>query len=242
MAPSGDEREPASDEQLAERIGHRFGRAELLGQALSHRSWCSEHGGRASNERLEYLGDAVLGLVVAEDTFRRHPELSDGMLSKVRASVVNAHVLAEVAAELGISDHLRLGKGEDASGGRIKVSILADTMEAVIGAVFLDAGLDTARDLVLSLLDARIAAAVGEPGESDHKSRLQEEAVRLGRGVPRYDVEGFGPDHARRYLATVYVAGQRLGMGEGRSKKDAEQVAAQVACESLEAERGGGNA
>jgi ribonuclease-3 len=242
MAPSGDEREPASDEQLAERIGHRFGRAELLGQALSHRSWCSEHGGRASNERLEYLGDAVLGLVVAEDTFRRHPELSDGMLSKVRASVVNAHVLAEVAAELGISDHLRLGKGEDASGGRIKVSILADTMEAVIGAVFLDAGLDTARDLVLSLLDARIAAAVGEPGESDHKSRLQEEAVRLGRGVPRYDVEGFGPDHARRYLATVYVAGQRLGTGEGRSKKDAEQVAAQAACESLEAERGGGNA
>ena len=187
--------------------------------------------GRDSNERLEYLGDAVLGLVVADHTFRRHPELSDGMLSKVRASVVNAHALAGVAVELGIPDHLRLGKGEDASGGRSKVSILADTMEAVIGAVYLDAGLDTARHLVLSLLEDRIAVAVGEPGESDHKSRLQEEAVRLGRGVPRYDIEGFGPDHARRYLATVYVAGQRLGTGEGRSKKDAEQVAAQVACE-----------
>jgi len=242
MAPSDDGRELADDEHLAGRIGHRFIGPELLGQALSHRSWCSEHGGRASNERLEFLGDAVLGLVVAEHTFRGYPELSDGMLSKVRASVVNSQVLAEVAAELGISDHLRLGKGEDASGGRTKVSILADTMEAVIGAVYLDAGLDAARHLVLSLLEARIAVAVGEPGESDHKSRLQELAVRLGKGVPRYDLAGFGPDHSRRYLATVYVAGQHLGTGEGRSKKDAEQVAAQVACESLEAERGGGNA
>lgn len=242
MAPLQDAGDPVSDDRLADRIGHDFVRPELLGQALSHRSWCAEHGGRDSNERLEYLGDAVLGLVVAEYTFRGHTELSDGMLSKVRASVVNALTLAEVAAELGISEHMRLGKGEDASGGRQKVSILADTMEAVIGAVYLDAGLDTARELVLSLLKARIELAVGEPGESDHKSRLQEVAVAVGRGVPRYDVEGFGPDHARRYLATVYVAGQRLGTGEGRSKKDAEQVAAQVACESLEAERGGGNA
>jgi ribonuclease-3 len=168
--------------------------------------------------------------------------MSDGTLSKVRASVVNARVLAEVARGLGIPDHLRLGKGEDASGGRDKESILADTMEAVIGAVYLDGGVDSARELVLSLLGDRITAAVGEPGESDHKSRLQEETVRLGRGVPHYEVQGSGPDHARRYLATVYVAGQRLGTGEGRSKKDAEQVAAQVACGSLEAERGGGNA
>ena len=241
MAPT-DAGETPSDGRLAERIGHRFTRPELLGQALSHRSWCAEHGGRESNERLEYLGDAVLGLVVAEHTFLGHPELSDGMLSKVRASVVNAHALADVAVDLGIPVHLRLGKGEDTSGGRTKVSILADTLEAVIGAVYLDAGMDSARDLVLSLLGARIAVAVGEPGESDHKSRLQEDAVRLGRGVPRYDIVGSGPDHARRYLATVYVAGQRLGTGEGRSKKDAEQVAAQAACELLEAERGGGDA
>ena len=242
MAPRPDVGDPAADEGLARRIGHTFTRPELLGQALAHRSWCAEHEGRDSNERLEYLGDAVLGLVVAEDTFRRYPDLSDGSLSKVRASVVNAHVLAEVARELGIPDHLRLGKGEDASGGRTKVSILADTMEAVIGAVYLDADLDAARDLVLSLLDDRIDAAVGEPGVSDHKSRLQEVSVALGRGVPRYEVEGSGPDHARRYLATVYVADQRLGRGEGRSKKDAEQAAAQAACESLEAERGGGDA
>ncbi len=234
----------ASPEQygLADRLGHTFTHPELLEQALAHRSWCAEHGGLASNERLEYLGDAVLGLVVAEHTFRTHPDLSDGMLSKVRASVVNAKVLAEVALGLGIAGDLRLGKGEDTSGGRAKESILADTMEAVIGAVYLDGGLDSARDLVLSMLAYRITAAVGEPGESDHKSRLQEETVRLGKGVPHYQVEGSGPDHARRYLATVYVAGQRLGTGEGRSKKDAEQVAAQVACGSLEAERGGGNA
>ena len=242
MAPPGSAGGPAGDAALAERLGHVFTAPELLGQALAHRSWCSEHGGAESNERLEYLGDAVLGLVVAEDTFRTYPGMSDGTLSKVRASVVNARVLAEVARGLGIPDHLRLGKGEDASGGRDKESILADTMEAVIGAVYLDGGMERARELVLSLLRERITAAVGEPGESDHKSRLQEETVRLGRGVPHYDVEGSGPDHARRYLATVYVAGQRLGTGEGRSKKDAEQVAAQVACGSLEAERGGGNA
>ena len=242
MAPRETDGGPDGDDDLARRLGHPFTHPELLGQALAHRSWCSEHGGAESNERLEFLGDAVLGLVVADHTYRTHRELPDGMLSKVRASVVNARVLAEVALGLGMADHLRLGKGEDASGGRTKESILADTMEAVIGAVYLDGGMDSARELVLSLLGERITMAVGDPAESDHKSRLQEESVRLGRGVPRYDVQGSGPDHDRRYLATVYVAGQRLGTGEGRSKKDAEQVAAQVACGSLEAERGGGDA
>lgn len=233
---------PAGTDRLARRIDHRFARPELLEEALAHRSWCAEQGGLTSNERLEFLGDAVLGLVVAEYIFRTHPEASDGMMSKVRASVVNTRVLAEVGLELGIDEHLRLGRGEDQSGGRAKGSILADATEAVIGAVYLDGQLAEAERLVLSLLGERIAAAVGEPGESDHKSRLQEESVRLGRGVPHYEVEGFGPDHARRYLATVYVAGQRLGTGEGRSKKDAEQVAAQAACGSLEVERGGGDA
>ncbi|MGD0881442.1 MAG: ribonuclease III [Acidimicrobiales bacterium] len=242
MAPPADVDEPTGDDHLADRLGYAFARPELLRQALAHRSWCAEHSGDESNERLEYLGDAVLGLIVADHTYRTYGELSDGVLSKVRASVVNARVLADVAHELGIPDHLRLGKGEDASGGRTKESILADTMEAVIGAVYLDGGMERARELVLAQLAGRIAAAVGEPGESDHKSRLQEVSVRLGRGVPRYDVEGSGPDHARRYLATVYVSGQRLGVGEGRSKKDAEQVAAQAACGYLEAERGGGHA
>jgi ribonuclease-3 len=184
----------------------------------------------------------VLGLIVAEFTYLSHPELSDGQMSQVRASVVNTRVLAEVGSALGVADHLRLGRGEDLSGGRAKESILADATEAVIGAVYLDGGIGAACRLVLSLLAERISVAVGEPGESDHKSRLQEEAVRLGRGVPHYELESFGPDHARRYRATVYVADQRLGTGEGRSKKDAEQVAAQVACGSLDVERGGGDA
>jgi ribonuclease-3 len=242
MAPSPDSGTPGREDRLAGRIGYRFDDPTLLDQAMAHRSWCAEQEGRTSNERLEFLGDAVLGLVVADYTYRNHPELSDGLMSKVRASVVNTKVLAEVALDLGVAELLRLGRGEDLSGGRAKDSILADATEAVIGAVYLDGGLAEAERLVLSLLKGRIASAVGEPGESDHKSRLQEQTVRGGRGVPRYEVEGFGPDHARRYLATVYVAGQRLGTGEGRSKKDAEQAAAQAAGGSLEVERGGGDA
>ncbi len=137
---------------------------------------------------------------------------------------------------------MRLGRGEDQSGGRAKESILADATEAVIGAVYMDGGLDAARRLVMSLLSDRIDAAVGEPGESDHKSRLQERSVRLGKGVPQYEVEGFGPDHARRYRASVSVAGRRLGTGEGRSKKEAEQVAAQRAGLVLVQEGGEGDA
>ena len=234
--------EPLDVADLADRLGYAFGDPALLEQAMAHRSWCAEDLSRISNERLEFLGDAVLGLVVAEDTFRSHPELSDGMLSKVRAAVVNTHVLGELALDLGLPAHLRLGRGEDQSGGRAKESILADATEAVIGAVYLDGGLDPARRLILSLLSDRIAAAVGEPGESDHKSRLQERSVRLGKGVPQYDVEGFGPDHARRYQASVSVAGRRLGSGEGRSKKEAEQLAAQRAGLVLEREGGEGDA
>ncbi len=236
MAPGPEAGAPAADERLAEHVGHDFADPALLGRAMAHRSWCAEHGQRASNERLEFLGDAVLGLVVAEHTYRRYPELSDGQLSKVRAAVVNTRALAEVARDLGIPGALRLGRGEDLSGGRAKESILADATEAVIGAVYLDGGLEEARRLVLGLLGERIVAAVGGPGDSDHKSRLQEISVHLGRGTPRYDVEGFGPDHARRYVATVYVDGRRLGAGEGRSKKDAEQAAATAACADLAAE------
>jgi ribonuclease-3 len=242
MAPVGDSERPERGDALMDRIGYRFKEPALLAEAMAHRSWCAEQPGRTSNERLEYLGDAVLGLVVAEHTFLTYPELSDGEMSKVRASVVSTRVLGQVATDLGIPDSLLLGRGEDLSGGRAKESILADATEAVIGAVYLDGGMVEAERLVLSLLEERISIAVGQPGVSDHKSRLQEESVRLGRGVPRYELESFGPDHARRYQATVYVAGRCLGTGEGRSKKDAEQVAARAACEALGAERGGGDA
>jgi len=214
----------------------------LIDQALSHRSWCAEQGGVPSNERLEFLGDAVLGLVVADHTFRNHPELAEGILAKVRAAVVNTRVLAEIGGELDVGPSLRLGRSEDLSGGREKESILADTIEAILGAVYLDGGFAEVQRIILDLLADRIEAAIAEPGEADHKSRLQEATVSLGRGVPRYEVTGRGPDHARRYRATVYVADQHLGSGEGRSKKDAEQEAARVACGALCNEREGKDA
>jgi ribonuclease-3 len=206
----------------------------LLQQALAHRSWCGEQeGGAPSNERLEFLGDAVLGLVVAGYTYERYPEFAEGKLAKVRSAVVNARVLAEVAAGLGVGDVLLLGRGEETSGGRAKASILADAFEAVLGAIYLDAGWDAAQRLVLRELGPAITRAGEEPDDFDHKSRLQEKAVRDGAGTPRYVVEGSGPDHDRAYVAQVFLGGMCLGVGEGRSKKDAEQEAARAAWEEL---------
>jgi len=218
---------------LAAQLEHRFAHPGLLEQALSHRSWCSEQGGMPSNERLEYLGDAVLGLAVAEYTFRRFPHLPEGQLAKIRAGVVNARVLADVAQALGIGSEIRLGRGEEASGGRTKASILADALEAVIGAVYLDAGWPEAEGLVLRLLSGRINTAAAEPGGFDHKSLLQELTVHQGGGPPRYVVEGTGPDHERHFRAEVFVDGIRRGGGEGPSKKEAEQAAARAAWTEL---------
>ena len=219
---------------LAERLGHTFSDLSLLQQALAHRSWCGEQeGGAPSNERLEFLGDAVLGLIVAGYTYERYPDFAEGKLAKVRSAVVNARVLAEVAGSLGVGDVLLLGRGEEGSGGRGKASILADAFEAVLGAVYLDAGWDAAHRLVLRELGPAIARAGEEPDDFDHKSRLQEKAVRDGDGTPRYVVEGSGPDHDRAYVAQVFLGGTCLGVGEGRSKKDAEQEAARAAWEEL---------
>ncbi len=219
---------------LAERLGHTFSDLSLLQQALAHRSWCGEQeGGAPSNERLEFLGDAVLGLVVAGHTYERYPDFAEGKLAKVRSAVVNARVLAQVAARLGVGDVLLLGKGEEGSGGREKASILADAFEAVLGAVYLDAGWSAAQRLVLRELGDAITKAGEEPDDFDHKSRLQEKAVRDGEGTPRYVVTGSGPDHDRVYVAEVFLAGTCMGTGEGRSKKDAEQEAAKAAWEVL---------
>jgi ribonuclease-3 len=220
-------------ELLADRLGLRFSDPSLLVRALSHRSWCGEREGAQSNERLEFLGDAVLGLVVAEHTYAAYPDFPEGKLAKVRSAVVNARVLAEVGEELGIGEVLLLGKGEESSGGRTKVSIVADAVEAIIGAVYLDAGWAVAEPLVLGLLSDRIARAASEPDDFDHKSRLQEMAVRRGSGPPRYLVSGSGPDHDRRYVAEVMVGGVVQGSGTGSSKKDAEQDAARVAWQAL---------
>jgi ribonuclease-3 len=219
---------------LAARLGHTFSDLSLLQHALAHRSWCGEQeGGAPSNERLEFLGDAVLGLVVAGYCYDRFPDFPEGKLAKVRSAVVNARVLAHVAARLGVGDVLLLGKGEEGSGGRTKASILADAFEAILGAVYLDAGWEAARALVLRELGLAIERAGEEPDDFDHKSRLQEKAVRDGEGTPRYVVVGSGPDHDRAYVAEVYLGATCWGTGEGRSKKDAEQEAARAAWEEL---------
>jgi len=200
---------------------------------MAHRSWCAETAGVESNERLEFLGDAVLGLVVTDHVFRTYPDLPEGHLAQVRAAVVNAGALAEVAEELELGRALLLGKGEHASGGREKPSILADAMEAVIGSVYLDGGWDAADALVMGLLGPRIAEAAAGPGGHDFKTRLQELAARRYDQLPRYEVHGEGPDHAKHFTAVVHLAGQPAGSGEGRSKKQAEQAAAKAAWDAI---------
>jgi ribonuclease III len=224
-------------QRLADRLELRFTDRGLLRQALAHRSWCGEQEIQMpSNERLEFLGDAVLGLVVAEHTFIDYPSFAEGKLAKIRSAVVNSRVLAEIAEELGIGQVLALGKGEESSGGRTKASILADALEAVLGAVYLDAGWSPTRSLILRLLGDRIARAAAEPDDFDHKSRLQEFTVRSGVGLPRYAVQGSGPDHDRQYDAEVYIGGIQRGAGHGTSKKDAEQSAALQAWHELTAD------
>jgi ribonuclease-3 len=219
--------------RLEERLGWTFRDGSALRQALSHRSWCAEHPADRSNERLEFLGDAVLGIVVTDHIFRRYPEHQEGELAKVRASVVNAEVLAEVAADVALGPCLLLGKGEDASGGRTKPSILADAMEAVIAAVYLDGGMDAAWEVVQRLFADRITEAATGPGGDDYKTRLQELAAQRFDRLPRYQVRDEGPDHAKRFFATVLLDGHPYGNGEGGSKKQAEQAAARAAWERV---------
>jgi ribonuclease III len=223
-------------EQLAARLERPFSDPDLLLRSLAHRSWCAETEGAASNERLEFLGDAVLGLVVTDHLFRTYPDLPEGELAKVRASLVNSEALAEVATTLDLGASLFLGKGEAASGGREKPSILADAMEAVIGAVYIDGGWDAAVELIMGLLAERIEEAAAGPGGQDYKTRLQELAARRFEQLPRYDVVDEGPDHAKRFYATVFLAGRERGTGEGRSKKQAEQAAAKMAWKALQRE------
>jgi ribonuclease-3 len=227
---------PGLDE-LAKRLGVTLVSPEVLAPALVHRSWCAENPGHDSNERLEFLGDAVLGLIITDHAFHAYPTLSEGELTDVRKAVVNAVTLAEVADEMDLGAHLLLGKGEEQSGGREKPSILADALEAVLGAVYVSAGTQEAHGLVLRLLGTRVAEAhAGGPGGQDYKSRLQELTARHFDEQPRYETLAEGPDHARRFHVTVAVAGVARGTGDGRSKKQAEQVAARDAYTTLMAQ------
>lgn len=224
---------PPGVEALRARLGVELTDCAGLLHALAHRSYCSEHPEAESNERLEFLGDSVLGLVVTDHLYRSYPDLPEGELAKIRASVVNAEVLADVARAIGLGAALRLGRGEDASGGREKTSILADTLEAVIAAVYLDAGWSAAEAMVMDLLGEHVAAAAAGPGGCDYKSLLQELSARRFERLPRYQVRDEGPDHAKRFFAVVSVDGTPRGDGEGRSKKRAEQMAARVAWAEL---------
>jgi ribonuclease-3 len=222
--------------RLEDVLGHLFTTREHLEAALVHRSYCAEHPEASPNERLEFLGDAVLGLSVTDYVFHTYVDLPEGELAKLRASVVNAEALAALAGELDLGTALLLGKGEDASGGRAKPSILADAMEAVIAAVYLDGGWPAADALVLRLLGDRIREGAAGPGGHDFKTRLQELATRRFDQLPRYQVRAEGPDHSKRFYATVTLRGEPYGKGEGRSKKQAEQAAARAAWQRLQSE------
>jgi ribonuclease-3 len=208
----------------------------LLERALTHRSYAYEHGGLPTNERLEFLGDSVLGLVVTDALYTNHPDLAEGSLAKLRASVVSTRALAGVARDLGLGRWMRLGKGEDVTGGRDKPSILADTMEAVIGAVYLERGLEGATRVVRSLFDPLMIAAAQHGAALDWKTALQELTAARGLGVPDYAITDSGPDHSKSFVARAMVAGRNLGEGAGKSKKEAEQHAAEGAWRSLQAE------
>jgi len=198
-------------------------------RALAHRSWCAEVGGLPSNERLEFLGDAVLGWVVADLAYRVFGDLSEGRLTDLRKSVVNASALAEVAQEIHLGECILLGKGEAAAGGRSKPSILSDALEAVLGAVYIDGGAPAAFALIERLFTERMAVAALRLDRLDYKTVLQELTARLYDSAPVYVLSDTGPDHDKRFSATVIVAGQPTGTGEGRSKKTAEQAAAEQA-------------
>jgi len=213
---------------------------ELLTLALTHRSYAYEHGGLPTNERLEFLGDAVLGLTITDELFHRHAERSEGDLAKLRASIVNTQALADVARGLtdsGLGVYLLLGRGEENTGGSDKSSILADTMESLLGAVYLHHGIDTAREVILRLFGTLLDTAPTLGAGLDWKTSLQELTAARGLGVPSYLVTSTGPDHDKEFTATVIVTDTRYGSGVGRSKKEAEQKAAAAAWSALDMAR-----
>ena len=214
---------------LERALGISFEDPELRTTALTHRSYAFEYGRTVTNERLEFLGDAVLGLVVTDMAYRAFPELPEGSLAKLRAAIVNMTALADVARGLDLGRHVLLGKGEEQSGGRDKSSILADALESVFGAIYLDLGLDTARDVIETLFRPKMEAYVRGEGDRDYKTILQELASQALRSMPDYRIEERGPDHEKEFTATVFLGGEPYGTGIGRSKKEAEQQAAREA-------------
>ncbi|MCR6712965.1 MAG: ribonuclease III [Demequina sp.] len=222
----------ASADALVERLGVSVD-PELLILALTHRSFAYEAGGLPTNERLEFLGDSVLGIVVTDWLYRTHPDLAEGDLAKMRAASVSQRALAVVARELQLGPCVLLGKGERASGGADKDSILCDAFEAILGAIYLTHGIEVSRDVVLRLVGPTLAAAAVSGVALDWKTSLQEATAERGLGAPVYDVDGTGPDHQREFTARVLVGGDVIGTGTGSAKKHAEQAAAAEAYRAI---------
>jgi ribonuclease-3 len=208
---------------------------ELFVLALTHRSYAYEHGGLPTNERLEFLGDSVLGVVITDALYHAHPDLPEGQLAKLRASIVNMHALAGVGSQLGLGALLRLGRGEELTGGREKPSIVADAVEALLGAIYLQHGIEITRRVILSIFDGLLTSAPRLGAGLDWKTSLQELSAAQGAGVPEYEITEEGPDHAKTFTATAVVGGSALGSGTGHTKKEAEQQAAAEAYEALAA-------
>ena len=235
VARSSDRLPALSTDALREALGDPVLDPELLERALTHRSFAYENGGLPTNERLEFLGDSVLGVVVTETLYLTHPDLSEGRLAKLRAAVVNARALAGVAREIGLGEHIMLGRGEESTGGREKASILSDTVEAVIGAIHLSGGFDASGPVVHRLFDPLMETAAAMGAGLDWKTSLQELSAEHGLGVPEYVLEDDGPDHLKTFVAQVRVGDSLYGHGTGRSKKEAEQGAAETAYGEIKA-------
>lgn len=218
---------------LEEKLGYTFQDPSLLENALTHSSRANESRGKLhSNERLEFLGDSILGMVVADHLYRNHPDLPEGDLTRTRAALVCEESLVEAARELGLGEHLRLGKGESAGGGRERPSIQADAVEAVLAAIYLDGGIGSARKFIQRYILSREVAGLTKP--RDHKTALQELVQRESGQVLQYRLTGEeGPDHNKRFFVEVDLNGRAVGSGSGRSKKEAEQMAAAAAIEAL---------
>ena len=222
----------ADHESLLDALGVALP-ADLLTIALTHRSYSYENGGLPTNERLEFLGDAVLGLTITEELYHRHPDRPEGDLAKLRASIVNTQALADVGRKLGLGEHLLLGKGEESSGGADKSSILADGVESLLGAIYLDKGNVVAREAILRLFSELLDTAPTLGAGLDWKSSLQELSVAQGLGPPTYTVTAQGPDHDKEFTAVVTVAEREYGRGVGRTKKEAELKAAAAAWSAI---------
>jgi ribonuclease-3 len=221
-------------------LGVPEGLGPLYELALTHRSYAFEQSDPIPhNERLEFLGDAILGSVVTDLIFTRYPELAEGEMARLRAAVVNTHALAEQARAVRLGEHIRLGRGEEGSGGREKDSLLANTFEAVVGAVYLGRGIEAVTNALVPLFEQKISEEVEAGQRYDAKTALQEVAVRDTGELPTYRISSSGPDHDKRFSAHVFVDGDLCGVGSGRSKKEAEQNAAREALDSLGARRAG---